>query len=124
MTSGKAIVINKHGATDVLETVNDFSIRSPEKGEVLIKLVSTSVNPVDVYVRAGTYASKEFPKVRAWICKPPANCIQQSCPVLMFVFFCADHRWRCCWTRSRRWRGQQGAFWKYFPHVAARGRAH
>lgn len=64
MASGKAVLINKCGGTDVLEIVNDFSVRAPEKGELLIKLVSTSINPVDTYVRAGMYAPSAFPRVR------------------------------------------------------------
>lgn len=65
MASGKAIVINKCGGTDVLELVNDFAVPAPKAGEVLVKLVSASINPVDTYVRAGAYAPKEFPKARA-----------------------------------------------------------
>jgi hypothetical protein len=65
MASGKAVVIREHGGTDALQFVADFGVRAPASGEVLLKLVATSVNPVDVYVRAGTYASKEFPKARA-----------------------------------------------------------
>ncbi len=62
MATGKAVVINEHGGTDKLVCVKDFSFPAPKSGEVLVKLAATSVNPVDVYVRAGTYASKEFPK--------------------------------------------------------------
>ena len=65
MASGKAIVLTASGGTEVLKTIPDHAVRAPQDGEVLIKLVATSVNPVDVYVRSGMYASPAFPKVRA-----------------------------------------------------------
>ena len=63
MASGKALVITASGGTEVFSVVTSHSVRAPEAGEILIKVVATSVNPVDVYVRSGMYASPEFPKV-------------------------------------------------------------
>jgi NADPH:quinone reductase-like Zn-dependent oxidoreductase len=51
MATGKALVITASGGTDVFQLVKDHATRAPASGEVLVKLVSTSVNPVDVYVR-------------------------------------------------------------------------
>ena len=62
-TTGKALVITASGGTEVFSLVEAHPIRAPDVGEVLVKLVATSVNPVDVYVRSGMYASKTFPKV-------------------------------------------------------------
>lgn len=63
MASGKALVITASGGTDVFQLVSDFSIPAPAEGELIVKLVATSVNPVDVYVRSGGYPSPVFPKV-------------------------------------------------------------
>lgn len=63
MASGKALVINSSGGNEVFQLVSDFKIPIPSAGEVIIKTVATSVNPVDVYVRSGIYASPTFPKV-------------------------------------------------------------
>lgn len=60
---GKALVITASGGNDVFQIVNDFSVPLPDVGEVVIKTVATSVNPVDIYVRSGVYASPTFPKV-------------------------------------------------------------
>ena len=63
MASGKALVITSSGGNEVFQIVNDFKIPMPADGEVIIKNVATSVNPVDIYVRSGMYASPTFPKV-------------------------------------------------------------
>ena len=53
----KAIVVREFGAPDVMkiETVPD---PSPGPGQVVIRVRAVGVNPVEVYVRAGTYARK------------------------------------------------------------------
>ena len=61
MASGKALVITSSGGNEVFQIVNDFKIPMPADGEVIIKNVATSVNPVDIYVRSGMYASPTFP---------------------------------------------------------------
>jgi NADPH2:quinone reductase len=63
MATGKALVITASGGTDVFKVIPDYSFPAPQEGEVLVKLIATSVNPVDVYVRTGTYASPTFPKI-------------------------------------------------------------
>lgn len=69
--TGKAVVLTASGGIECLKTIPDHTVRSPKAGEVLIKLVATSVNPVDVYVRSGMYASPVFPKV-SWSGCPTA----------------------------------------------------
>ena len=63
MATGKALVITASGGNEVFQLVSDFKIPVPSAGEVIIKNVATSVNPVDIYVRSGMYASPTFPKV-------------------------------------------------------------
>jgi len=53
---GKAVVLTASGGPEVLKAITDHGVRAPAAGEVLVKLVATSVNPVDVYVRSGSYA--------------------------------------------------------------------
>jgi hypothetical protein len=55
MSQGHAIVIKKNGGTEVLEHVKDFSFPAAGEGEVLIHSVSSSVNPVDIYIRNGIF---------------------------------------------------------------------
>jgi len=61
----KAIVIHQYGGADQLkyETVPD---PSPKLGEVLVRLVATSVNPIDFKVRSGAvqaYFQARFPLI-------------------------------------------------------------
>ena len=53
--TGQAIIIKKNGGPEVLEHVKDFSFPAAGDDEVLIHTVSSSVNPVDVYIRAGIF---------------------------------------------------------------------
>lgn len=63
VASGKALVITASGGNEVFSVTTSHSVPTPSAGELVIKLVATSVNPVDVYVRSGMYASPTFPKV-------------------------------------------------------------
>jgi NADPH:quinone reductase-like Zn-dependent oxidoreductase len=53
--TGLAIVIRKNGGPEVLESVTDFSFPAAGDDEVLIHTVSSSVNPVDLYIRKGIF---------------------------------------------------------------------
>lgn len=59
-----AVVIRSGGGLDVLQVEHDYPVKERKPGEVLVKLTSTSVNPVDLYVREGkgNYATP-YPKV-------------------------------------------------------------
>jgi len=61
----KALVVKQFGAPDVLK-VEDVSIPEPNKGQVLIKIFSAGVNPVETYKRGGAYAPDLLPKL-PWI---------------------------------------------------------
>ncbi|MFW2367688.1 MAG: NADPH:quinone reductase [Desulforhopalus sp.] len=50
----KAIVVRKFGGPEVLELI-DHDVPQPAAGEVLIKVKAIGINPVETYIRAGTY---------------------------------------------------------------------
>lgn len=58
-----AVIINKTGGLDVLEYVSNFPIPTRKPGQVLVKLQSSSVNPVDTAVRAGYIPPAKLPKI-------------------------------------------------------------
>lgn len=61
----KAIVINKFGeAAEVFENENR-AVPVPNEEEILVKVVSTSVNPIDIYLRKGNIPAliPSFPAV-------------------------------------------------------------
>ncbi len=53
----KAIVIREFGAADVLK-LEEVSELTPKENQVLVKLRSAGINPVDTYIRSGIYAQK------------------------------------------------------------------
>jgi len=53
----KAIVVRAFGAPDVMK-FEDVPDPSPGSGQVLIRVHAVGVNPVETYIRAGTYARK------------------------------------------------------------------
>jgi len=53
----KAIVVTEFGGPDVMR-VADVPDPSPGPGQVVVRIRAAGVNPVDAYVRAGTYARK------------------------------------------------------------------
>ncbi len=57
----KAVVINKHGGSDVLEYVEDFPNPEIKPNEVLIKVGAISLNRIDTVVRKG-YPGLQVPK--------------------------------------------------------------
>lgn len=53
----KAIRVQKFGGPEVLE-LTDAGDPVPGRGQVLVRIKAAGVNPVDTYVRTGTYAMK------------------------------------------------------------------
>jgi NADPH2:quinone reductase len=52
-----AIVVREFGAPDVMK-LEDVADPAPGPGQVLIRVHAVGVNPVETYIRAGTYARK------------------------------------------------------------------
>jgi NADPH2:quinone reductase len=50
----KAIVVKEFGSPEVMKVL-DCELRAPGAGEVLIAVKAIGVNPVETYIRAGTY---------------------------------------------------------------------
>src|SRR5918993_3241900 len=53
----KAIVVHEFGGPEVMR-VEDVPAPSPGPAQVLIRVKAIGVNPVDTYIRTGTYARK------------------------------------------------------------------
>ncbi len=51
----KAIVVRQFGGPEVLE-VEEVAVPKPGPGQVLVRVEAAGVNPVETYVRSGTYA--------------------------------------------------------------------
>ena len=63
--AGRAVVMRNTGRADaVLKLERDWYCAAPGPGEVMLHVVSTSVNPVDTYQRSGVVRQQFFPKVR------------------------------------------------------------
>jgi hypothetical protein len=56
MATQTAVIINKHGEPSVLEVVKDHPMPARSAGQVLVKNVSSSINPVDYKIRQGPVA--------------------------------------------------------------------
>lgn len=54
----KAIRVLSFGGPEVLKLVSDVTVPSVSNGQVLVKMKAAGVNPVDTYIRSGTYARK------------------------------------------------------------------
>jgi NADPH:quinone reductase-like Zn-dependent oxidoreductase len=64
----KAVVMHEYGGPEVLK-FEDFPDPSPAPGEVLVKVVAASINPIDVLQRAGEtkdFFPVEFPGIIGW----------------------------------------------------------
>jgi NADPH:quinone reductase len=53
----KAVVVREFGPPDVMK-LEDVPDPSPGAGQVLVRVQAIGMNPVDVYIRTGTYARK------------------------------------------------------------------
>ena len=53
----KAIRVNEFGGPEVMK-LQDVPDPKPDQGQVLVRMKAIGVNPVDTYIRAGTYARK------------------------------------------------------------------
>ncbi|KAH9495769.1 hypothetical protein Btru_013274 [Bulinus truncatus] len=57
----RAVRYTEFGGPEVLK-LETVPIPKPAKGQVLIKVLFCGVNPVDTYIRAGTFGPVDFPK--------------------------------------------------------------
>jgi len=53
----RAIRVNEFGGPEVLK-IQEVADPKPESGHVLVRVKAAGVNPVDTYIRSGTYAKK------------------------------------------------------------------
>jgi NADPH2:quinone reductase len=53
----RAIVVREFGGPDVMR-LEDVAAKTPAAGEVLVRIKAAGVNPVETYIRSGTYARK------------------------------------------------------------------
>ncbi|XP_061653057.1 quinone oxidoreductase [Phyllopteryx taeniolatus] len=54
----RAIRVKEFGAPSVLKLCDDVKVPQPGSGQVLIRVHACGVNPVETYIRAGTYGRK------------------------------------------------------------------
>ncbi|XP_077471811.1 quinone oxidoreductase [Stigmatopora argus] len=54
----RAIRVSEFGAPSVLKLCSDVEVPQPARGQVLIRVHACGVNPVETYIRAGTYSRK------------------------------------------------------------------
>lgn len=53
----KAIIVREFGAAEVMK-LEEIPTPEPNENQVLVRIKAAGVNPVDTYIRAGTYAQK------------------------------------------------------------------
>ena len=53
----KAIVVREFGGPEVMK-LDDVPVPSPGPGQLLVRVAAVGVNPVDGYIRSGSYARK------------------------------------------------------------------
>jgi NADPH:quinone reductase len=52
----QAIIVKQFGAPEMMK-LEEISVPQPDANQVLIKVIASGVNPVDTYIRSGTYAT-------------------------------------------------------------------
>ena len=52
----KTVIVSRFGKSDVLEEKEDVLLPSVGFDQVLVKVVATGVNPVEIYVRAAMFS--------------------------------------------------------------------
>ena len=63
----RAVLYRKYGGPEVLEVVQQHATPQRKPGEVMIKVYSTSCNPLDVKIRNGSIPIAVYNKVRRGI---------------------------------------------------------
>lgn len=61
---GRAVVARRAGGPEVLELISDHAVPAPGPGEILVKMASSGVNPVDCSARLGEFPRPVFPSRR------------------------------------------------------------
>lgn len=65
----KAVRVHQFGGPEVLQCDTNIPIPKPESGTVLIRVKAAGINPVDTYVRTGTYFRKpKLPYIPGYDC--------------------------------------------------------
>ena len=65
----KAIRVHKFGGPEVLQYETNVPIPKVESGTVLLRVRAVGINPVDTYIRAGSYPRKpSLPFIPGWDC--------------------------------------------------------
>lgn len=83
----KAVVYTKFGAPDVLQLV-DHPLPQRAAGEVLVKIMCSSVNPVDYMIRNGSIPMAKAKKVslKSSFWPRPVNCNARQLPDKLFAY--------------------------------------
>ncbi|VDI02846.1 NADPH2:quinone reductase [Mytilus galloprovincialis] len=54
----KAVRVAQFGGPEVLKVEENVPIPKPQDNQILVKVYAAGINPVDTYIRSGTYAVK------------------------------------------------------------------